>query len=170
MQAETIKHYINDGFKKVCDVKMDQKKHWYYENIDKDLMFDDHSSWIYFIVLDDIVVKIGETGQPLGLKPQVIREHFAEVQPLKTTKCRLGRYRSGDLTDNYIRSTLAQHIKNKQKVSIWAKKCPVQTSQEKVCGQTVNLVNTIHKDLEQQYLKYFVEHTGSLPALNKSHI
>ena len=170
MKATKVTHYLKDGFKKVCDVNIDSIGHWYYTDIDHLLMFDDHRSWVYFIALDGIIYKIGECGTPLGIKPQVIHGNFPELQPRKTTKCRLGRYRSGDLTDQYIRESLAKPIKNSSKVTIWAKQCPIQVTTEILCGQKIKLVNTIHKDLEQHYLRYFKEQTGALPILNKGHI
>jgi hypothetical protein len=170
MTAQSINHYLDDGFKKVCDVNTDSAGDWYYTNIDQSLMFDDYRSWIYFIVLDGIVYKIGECGTPLGIKPQYIHGNFPELQPRKSTKCRLGRYRSGDQTDQYIRESLSKPMKNAGQVTIWAKRCPVQVTTEVLCGNKIKLINTIHKDLEQQYLRYFKEQTGSLPALNKGHI
>lgn len=62
-------HFLEpDGFKKVCDVVALKDKTWRYKNINKDLMYSDHTSWVYAIVLGKSIVKIGETGVPLGIK------------------------------------------------------------------------------------------------------
>lgn len=84
MKAMNIKHYLNDGFKKVCDVNIDSVGDWYYTDIDQSLMFDDYRSWVYFIVLDGIIHKIGECGTPLGIKPRAIYGKFPELQPKKS--------------------------------------------------------------------------------------
>ena len=57
-----------DGFEKVCDVRDSGYCQWNYANMNDQLMFADHRSWVYAITQNNIVVKIGESGNPLGIK------------------------------------------------------------------------------------------------------
>jgi hypothetical protein len=162
-----IGHYKKDGFQKVCDVK-EFASEWYYCNINTDLMFLEHYSWVYFIVLDDEIVKGGETGNPLGISENWIYGN-KEAQPKKSSKSRLGRYRNGDGTDGYIRRSLRSAINEGRKVSIWAKQCPIKLIKENVGGELVTIRHSFHKDLEQAYLRHFVAQANRLPWLNKAH-
>ena len=157
-----INNYTQEGFVKVYDVTEDYNGHWYYKNIDKTIMYAEHKSWVYFIVVDEEIVKIGETGNPLGIQT------LTENQPIKGTTSRLGRYRSGDGTDAYIRQELKNEV-TQGRVSIWARKCDIVQVQTIVGGNSITSTTTLHKSLEQDYLKHIVEHTRSLPKLNKSH-
>jgi hypothetical protein len=98
-----INEYINDGFEKVCDVT-NYGVDWMYKNINKDLMYSDHNSWVYFIVENETIVKCGETGNPLGIPEQ--RGYLWEypIQPVGNSKSRFGRLRKGDGTDAFIRA------------------------------------------------------------------
>jgi hypothetical protein len=156
-----IRNFKSDGFEKVCDVREEGIAQWMYFNINKEIMFDDHRSWIYAITLNNIIVKIGETGNPLGIK-------MSDGQPKVGTQCRLGRYRRGDGTDSYIRRELHQYLNQGHSVSIWAKKCPIKLLIESVGGTNMKVSTTIHKSLELAYLSYFQESILCLPMLNKS--
>lgn len=158
-EAKYIDHYIQDGFVKICDVDPSAVYEWQYTDIHK-LMFSTHNSWVYFITLDDEVVKIGETGQPLGIE-------MSDGQPKKGTQCRLGRYRTGDGTDSVVRRELKEDISKGRTVSIWALKCPIYTSKQKVGGRVVQIDTTTHKSLELTYIDYFESQVGSKPLLNK---
>jgi hypothetical protein len=162
-----IRHYKKDGFQKVCNVNQFAGE-WHYSDIDTELMFCNHRSWVYFIVVDDEIVKGGETGNPLG-----ISEHWVygnkEAQPKKNSKSRLGRYRNGDGTDSYIRNNLSAAMREGSKVSIWAKKCPIKLIEDQVGGTLVKICHSFHKDLEQAYLRHFVAESNRLPRLNKAH-
>jgi len=155
-----IKNFKSDGFEKVCDVK-ENYSNWFYTNINNDLMFSNHRSWVYAITLNNVIVKLGETSNPLGIK-------MSDGQPKQTSKCRLGRYRTGDGTDAYIRKSLNEYIRNGDTVSIWAKKCPIKILTENIAGSNIKVSNTIHKSLEQAYFSYFFANTWCLPLLNKS--
>ena len=157
--AKSINHYIQDGFIKVCEVEENYGQ-WLYKNINTGVMYADHRSWIYFIVLNDEIVKIGETGQPLGIK-------MSDGQPKKGTECRLGRIRNGQETDLFIRKSLSENIANGNTVSIWALKCPIYKSKNKVGGKEIDVDTTVHKKLEYHYLDYFENNTGHKPVLNK---
>lgn len=157
-----IKNFKDDGFQKVCNVREDRYSKWYYTNIDQGLMFDTHRSWVYAITLDGIVVKLGETANPLGIE-------MSDGQPKLGSQCRLGRYRNGDGTDDYIRRRLRHYLNDDHCVSFWAKKCPIKILSESIAGKPIKVSNTIHKSLELAYLRYFQDSIHCLPMLNKSH-
>jgi hypothetical protein len=161
-----INLYVQDGFKKVCDVRADGST-WVYKNIDRDIMFSDHTSWVYFIVHNDIIKKVGETGNPLGIK-EVHQYVGYERQPISSSKCRFGRLRNGDGTDEYIRSSLNPYINAGQNVSLWAKKCNTVTVTESISGWSRAIETSSHKALELMYLNYFKDEVGYLPELNKA--
>jgi hypothetical protein len=162
-----INHYVADGFKKVCDVEGDTQERWSYFNIDTSMMYSDHRSWVYFIVDDSSlgkIVKIGETGNPLGIESSWIYEG-EETQPVCGTQSRLGRLRRGGGTDGVIRSSLYAEARN-CKVSIWAKACEITKKQYMIGGKLVDVCITSHKDQELLYLDYYKNSTGTYPWLN----
>ena len=160
-----ITDYIQDGFVKVCDVCEDPNGHWYYKNINKEILYADHNSWVYFIVKGNEIVKCGESGNPLGIALGK-KELFKELQPIKSTASRLGRLRNGDGTDKFIREALRDYVAIEQ-VSIWALRCEKVQTVISIAGKTRTTKASIHKDLELDYLRHFVEIDGSLPWLNK---
>jgi hypothetical protein len=155
-----IQDLSRDGVEHVCDVVQAPHNRWFYSNINQDLMFQEHKSWVYFIVDQDEIVKIGQTGVPLGIRCS------NSEQPLSGTKCRLGRYRGGSDTDDYIRRELRKSVKQGQ-VSVWARKCLVVSIETTVNGESFVLENKFQKDLELAYLDRYRELTGHLPRLNK---
>lgn len=157
-----INHYLQDGFVKVCDIDPNLVYEWQYKNINEEIMFSWHNSWIYFITLNDKIVKIGESGNPLG-----IRMAYSN-QPTTGSKSRLGRYRTGDGTDASIRNALREDIRKGNIVSIWAKKCQIYSSEHTIAGNSISVNTTIHKALECHYLDYFKTQFGYYPILNKS--
>lgn len=164
-----INSYIDDGFKKVCDVKTDPCIQWTYKNIDRTLMFSSHNSWVYFIVRNGFIEKVGETGNPLGINSSAFyAPDYYDPQPSANTKSRFGRLRNGDGTDHYIRRAMHDDIEAGVNVSLWAKKCDILTVTGLVGGveQSVNVCQ--HKSLELIYLNHFIQHGGHLPALNKA--
>ena len=169
--ALNIKNYLEDGFVKLCTVKLEYPDHkqwgdeWLYVDINEDLMYSDHRSWIYFIVVGNEIRKVGETGQPLGIRTK------QSNQPLRGTKSRFGRYRSHkdnykEDTDEVIRKALKSEAAQGN-ISIWVKQCDVIHSNVKVAGNTINVRTAYHKDLEKQYLHHIVGQVGKLPNLNK---
>lgn len=168
MQILDIKNFKKDGFEHVCDVDPRPGVGWNYKNIDESLMFSEHNSWVYMIVLDNIVVKVGETGNPLGISEYYVYGD-SEAQPKSNSKSRLGRLRKGDATDAYIREQLRPCIAKGQTVSIWAKKCPIRMLTESISGNEWHVQTQIHKSLEWAYLTYFQNKLGQLPMLNKAH-
>ena len=155
-----IRHYKADGFLRVCDVRRTWDNKWWYVNICEELMFSPHRSWIYAIVNDWEIVKIGETGVPLGIRGQLDPN-----QPLTGTKSRLGRYRQGRETDDWIRQQLYTPVGLHQ-VSIWAKQCETSVVESCVGGQRYQAQVCAHKDLEIAYLDYIEQGAGRRPRLN----
>lgn len=156
--ALNIDTYKADGFVKVCDVRCNQQFKWYYQNINESLMYSDHNSWVYFIVVDKEIVKVGETGNPLGLRS-------LSDQPLCTTKGRFSRYRAGDRTDEYIRRRLYKEA-NAGIVSLWARPCKIVEVKVNVAGISMTTFTTFHKDLEMKYLDHIRANVGIYPILN----
>ena len=156
--VSTVNHYPD--FKKVCDVIEDIDGTWNYINIKKDIMYDDHRSWVYFVVNDNKIVKVGETGVPLGIAKANCN------QPLKATTNRFGRlaYFPKDATDCRIRTALSESVR-KGKVSLWAKKCPINKVSIKLGTKTTALSSVYHKELEVTILDYMKTH-GYWPELN----
>ena len=163
--ALDINSYISEGYVKVCEVSKyqytnDNRITWDYINIDANVMYDDHRSWTYFIVVGNEIVKNGETGVPLGIKSK------GKNQPVSGSTNRFGRYRGGDNTDMYIRESLQKDVANGL-VSLWAKKCPIAMTNIVIGGKKQTLETTFHKTLEQGYFTHF-EENGVWPKLNKS--
>ena len=166
--ADYIWHYIDMNAVRVCSVNVENtiEQNWYYSDIDRDIMFSDHTSWVYFITINGRIIKIGETGNHLGIE----NEYWSydrtewEPQPKKGSKSRIGRYRNGDTTDERIRSELYEEVKSKKnKIEFYAIKCNELTVDLPIVG-TVS--SQIHKALEKKLLDYFKLHTGTYPRLN----
>lgn len=155
-----VEAYINDGFVKVCDVRMDSHNHWFYVNINEKVMFDGHKSWVYFILVDDCIYKVGETGNPLGIR---VRN---SDQPKACSSNRFGRYRCGDGTDLFVRSELQYEVID-QRVSLWARRCDIVSAPVVVGGETKAAITSFQKDLELHYLDHIFSKTGRYPPLNK---
>ena len=158
-----INSYLKDGFRKVCKVLPTWTGEWWYQDIDESLMFSDHRSWVYFIVVNDEIVKVGETGNPLGIRN--IRGNLE--QPKKGSESRFGRLRNGDQTDAVIRESLSTWAKL-GKVELWARRCDIVEIDVTVRGKTSKTLVTFHKDLEMRYLDEIYHHTKSYPRLNKA--
>lgn len=165
--AENINHYSTMNWQKVCKVNP-HNNHWYYSEINKDLMFSDHRSWVYAITVDQKIAKIGETGQPLGIEgARNYNSSTWEIQPKTGTQSRLGRYRKGDGTDERIRESLNEAVNTAEtSVEIYVVKCPTFSYQFNLNDKTVPIKSAIHKDLEKVLLDYYVANTGKLPPLN----
>lgn len=166
-----IKNYINDGFQHIADVKQKEYGHysnWELSNVNEELLFSEHNSWVYVIVEDEQVVKLGETGQPLGVKG-------TRTFMLQGTQSRFGRLIShGDAladardTDSRIRFHLWESAMQ-GKVSLYAFKCPSETITTNVFGVEHTFVAHTHKTVEKAYLTS-LSASGCLPKLNKARI
>jgi hypothetical protein len=163
-----INTYTKEGFEKVCEVAPYYNSQWLYKNINRELLYANHRSWVYFIVENETIVKCGETGNPLGLLGTYCYDADEKDQPLRNTKSRFGRLRAGDSTDLYIRESLKESIEAGNIVSLWAKKCPIYTVKETVGGVETNIPVTSHKNLEMAYLDLFKQQGKQLPILNKA--
>jgi hypothetical protein len=129
-------------------------------------MYSDHRSWVYFIVEDRKIVKIGETERPLGIPNKRSLKDYPEMQPKINTSCRLGRLRNwNDNTDGFIRKSLYSSAR-KNLVSIWAKKCEIIEKQYSIGGVVSTVSLASHKCQELMYLDHFKDTTGSYPYLN----
>lgn len=157
-----IKNYSADGFEKVCDVVHQSSftNYWNYAGQNTDLLYSPHRSWVYTICVEDQIVKIGETGNPLGIK------NSKTLQPITGTTSRLGRYRQSGDTDLVIREALSSFVTDK-KVSIWARKCDVVTVPTVINGKTIQAKTAYHKDLEGLFLDHIKDCIGRYPILNK---
>ena len=161
--ALDIDCYKKDGFKQVCRVIHGWTGEWWYQDIDESLMFSDHRSWVYFIVVNDEIVKVGETGNPLGIRN--IRGNLE--QPKKGSESRFGRLRNGDQTDAVIRESLSDWARA-GKVTLWARRCDTVEAAVIIAGQQSKTSVTFHKDLEMRYLDHIYDQTGGYPRLNKA--
>ena len=127
-------------------------------------MFDPHNSWIYFIVDGKEIVKVGESGNPLGIRG---KQKGKTDHPLTGTKGRLGRYMTQpDDTDGRIRLELFEQVEKGQ-VTIWALKGQIIELPVIVGGKMSKTKYVCHKHLEYVYLDHIYEHTGSYPRLNQ---
>jgi len=160
-------HDMKDvGWEKVCDVRTTYYgNYWYYVNINKDIMFSPHQSWIYAITDNEQIVKIGESGNPLGIRYKRFDSNFPESQPQIGTKCRLGRYRKNGDSDQTIREYLRREAANNQ-IAIYAYKCPNFEIPISIGGKEKIVQSTIHKHLEKVILDFIAEKDGRYPWLN----
>lgn len=136
---------------------------WYYDDIDRSVLYNSHRSWVYVITVDKRIKKIGECGVPLGIQKK------GSSQPLKSTNNRLGRYSylyEKNDTDTVIRSSLYDDIKEDRVVEFYAYKCPIIETEVTLGGTTYKLQSCIHKDLEKVFLDHFKKLTGNFPDLN----
>ena len=172
--ALNVYNYVDDGFVKIADVGMEAMARyisdptvWYWKliNQNEEFLYMDHRSWVYFIVDGQEIVKVGETGNPLGIRSS------RSDQPLKGTKCRFGRlishgdtYGRGD-TDGRIRLELFDSAKQGN-ISLWARRCEFIETKEIIAGKERTVVHSSHKDLEVAYLDHIYHETGSYPRCN----
>ena len=165
-----VSNFLPDGFVKFADVglKPSNNIQWIYTNQHSD-MYSDYFSWVYLIALNDFVVKIGESGQPMAILSN------KNNQPITGTTCRMGRianhveYRENGRhdTDTTIRDFLNPYIATGSTVSIYARQCPVLPHQISAMGKSVKLECTMHKSVELVYLNHCVDTIGEIPILNK---
>ena len=159
---EYIQYYAQDGFVEVCRLDYYKRtKQWAVHVVNEDYMWADHKSWVYIITDGNRVAKIGESGNPLGIRTR-------NGQPLRGTKCRVGRILSGDTTDWDIRESLKHSAARAPSwVSIWAKKCNIVLQTVTIGGHAKKLTATYHKSLELEYLDAYYQITDTYPPLNK---
>lgn len=161
LEVLAIQSHLSDDFVKMCDVQVAYNNEWAYTNINPD-MFSTHRSWVYFVVCNDIIVKVGESGNPLAIRKQRCGS------PKKGTASRFGRYMANGDTDEEIRTALKTKILAGEQVSLWARKCPYIVSKTTINGSVTDVIYSCHKDLELRYLDFFMENTGRHPELNKA--
>lgn len=164
LHGPTMADYNGDDFKLVCEVdaKRCTTEKWVYTNINDDILFDSHLSWVYIITVDDYVFKIGETANPLGIKRTV------DNQPKSGSTNRIGRYVNGDGTDQGIRYAAARYLAAGHTVSFYAKKCEISNITTTIAGKPTTVSSVSQKSEELAYLNQYVNTTGALPLWNKS--
>lgn len=169
-QPNNIKFYQASGFKPVCRVNLDPRDStlWVYSNINQSLMFSEHRSWVYAITINNIILKWGETGNPLGILGRMnYDKEIEERQPKTGTRSRLGRYRKGCGTDDRIRRELFDRVSNKKnKVEFWALPCAVSYTPITLGTRIVEVKSATHKDIEHILLDEYRTHYGCWPELN----
>ena len=172
LELLNIKTYEPDGFKKVAEIEADPTDGTWRLVEQRDSLFEDHNSWVYAIVVGEEIVKIGETGLPLG-----IRAKRGDIsQPVIGTHNRFGRLRGFGKTfqsswqrDTDVRIRSALHEEACQavgKVSLWAKRCDLIGINSKLYGEKFTTYTTYHKQIEKAYLTHIQTQTGILPRLN----
>jgi hypothetical protein len=158
-----IDQYIPDGFNFVCNTNKNSTiERWYYENIVESIMYDTHSSWLYLLVVNYYIFKIGESANPLG-----VRGKLSQLQPNTGSRSRIGRYSTGDSTDLYIRTLAQPYIDAGHRVEFWAKKCEIIPSTTKILGEDTDIDHVSQKLQELIYLDRFKQEVKMFPAWNK---
>ncbi len=136
------------------------RERWTYTEQEEALLYNSHNSWVYVITVNGIIVKIGETGMPLGLVG-------TDDQPKTGTKSRLGRYINGDTTDDAVRAALVEYTTSHHyKVEIHAVQLPITPIGITLGGKDISCNATFHKHLEKMFIDMFEAATGSIPVLN----
>lgn len=157
------------GFVRVCNIKSTADGYWYYSDIETQVMYSSHCSWVYFIVVNGKIWKIGETGNPLGIKgttaPMCVE---GEWQPVCNTTSRTGRYRQHpEGTDARCREVLLPYTTDpKATVEFWAWQCPESELSIPVGNQMVDVRTHPHKDAEKVFLDIYYKHFKRYPELN----
>jgi hypothetical protein len=158
----SLTHFVEFGFEQVARVEIWVGNLWLYKDYDPELLYSTHSSWLYIIVVDGQVYKLGETGNPLGIKSKT------HQQPKTGTSSRLGRLANhsshGD-TDYRLREELHSAVIAGQ-VEIWAYKCPIKQQSMRLANLDFDIQQTVHKDLEAKILTQ-LNQLGQLPPGNR---
>jgi hypothetical protein len=151
-----------EGFFKAADVNFIEDSvvcAWEFTNISSRASVEE-PCWVYCVVVDDEIAKLGETGLKLF-------ELDEQRQCVGTgTQSRMGRLRRGSGTDRNIREALFYEVCD-NRVSIWATKCKYTVITESVLGEEVDHIVGNHKQLESMYIKHIKQIVGKRPPLNK---
>jgi hypothetical protein len=159
--ALNINTYLQDGFVLIAQVLPYKETQWTYMAVSDEAkreMFSDHFSWCYMIVSGNEIVKIGETGNRLAIPGS-----RTYVKPGGDS--RLGRYTSGNGTDENIRNALMDEVAA-GKVFIYAKKMPITFDDTTIAGKPCKTPATRHKHYEM-WLLAVISSECRLPRLNK---
>jgi hypothetical protein len=160
LTPEDLDYWKPTGFKRVCQVTEDERGHWFYAKIDRSILYSTHTSWVYLIVVNNKIYKIGESGLPLGIEAR-------HGQPIRGTTTRIGRYIANDGTDARIRSDLSSIVRDpNSRVEFWAFECPETQATLQVGDTTITLKSHIHHDLEKTLIDHYTEHIGKRPDGN----
>ncbi len=159
-----IDHYIDLGFefKRVCKIKSTRiGNEWVYYDIDESVMFSTHRSWVYAITRLDTILKIGESGNPLGIK-----SNRSAGQPAYGTHSRFGRYRKGGSSDKKVRNMFRRQTQDSTGLTLYAIACPEIDYSINVLNEVKIIKAQIHKQLEKFLLDYYKEKIGHYPEAN----
>jgi hypothetical protein len=163
---ENLVFYTGINWQRICRIRSAGAE-WYYENIDRSLMFSSHRSWVYAITVDGKIFKIGETGNPLGIEPNYAYDRFDEWQPKIGTQCRFGRYRKGGDSDETVRRQLILETENDDiLVEFWAYPCEEIIEKRIVGGHEIEMKAQIHKSMEKQLINLYILLNGKYPPGN----
>ena len=154
-----------DGFELACTVANNNGQ-WCYPKLNPKFLGIEGQphSYVYAICVDEEIVKIGETGNPIMLAYRSYRPG-GPIRIRTGSKSRLGRYMNGCSTDECIRESLREEVAQ-GKVTIIVKECEIKKTTETILGKTVEIGASVHKELELYYLDTYQEHYGNYPLLN----
>jgi hypothetical protein len=172
-----VNNYLQDGFVPVCKVQhdillSDGTYGWRYVESDLSLLFSEHRSWVYFVVVDNAIVKVGQTGLRLGIPYDVVAPENDRDQPICGTTNRFGRMRRqfnkpGQREDTDSRNRkLLQSCVEEGRVTLWAKACPITLYEVTVQGINTVVEKTMNVDLETIILDHIQRDWGRYPVLN----
>ena len=114
--------------------------------------------WLYLLVMDGHVVKIGGTRDGLGSRwaSYLCGHHTAERG--KSGKC--------SVTNAHIYNTLEHHLRQGRRVEMYGYKLPVTCVTQNILGEAVTFsVQTYHK-YESKFIQAFKEAHGANPVLS----
>jgi len=116
------------------------------------------SEWIYLIVINNKIVKIG--GTRTGLKERcasyICGHHIPE------------RGKSGDCskTNGFIYNTLDFYLEQGAKIELWGYQLPVTTHKAYVLGEEIDIIVQTYHAYETKMMENFKSTYGEYPSLN----
>ena len=144
----------------VADVILGVDGQWGFNNINTALeqKFKNHQAWVYFMVLDTYIVRIGET-----------QTFLFDRNAISTSTVRINKYALyNDGSEQYARNCLHKSLLADRKVSFHAVELPVTEHNIQIGNfKTQDAKST--KAAEQQCFEVFTELTGNkLPPINRN--
>lgn len=129
-----------------------------FESIIEKEEWDVKTEWIYLLVINGKVVKIGGTRDGLNGRTgsYLCGHHIPE------------RGKSGDCskTNGFIYNTLDFYLNQGATIELWGYKLPVSIMKEIVFGEEVDIIVQTYHAYESKLCSQFIKAYGSLPALN----
>lgn len=144
----------------VADVLLSVDGQWGFSNTNTVLehKFKTHTAWVYFMVLDTYIVRIGET-----------QAFLFDRNATSTSKVRINKYALyNDGSEQYARDCLYKSLLAGRTVSFHAAELPVTEHNIQIGNfKTQDAKST--KEAEQQCFDVFTELTGNkLPIINRN--